>query len=130
MLLAQIPLSSSQRNISDEYKAKMYVRIAMLYLEAEDEVSADTFVGRSHPIVGKPDFNNLEVKATFVDAFIRFLHPCLCRARNVGLSSKPRTRKNPVNRANQFSLDPLTNSGFHTVRAGEVPASSMQGEDL
>lgn len=29
-ILAQIPLTSSQRNISDEYKAKMYVRIAML----------------------------------------------------------------------------------------------------
>jgi hypothetical protein len=39
----------------------MYVRIAMLYLEAEDEISAEAFVGRSHAIIGKPDFNNLEV---------------------------------------------------------------------
>jgi len=36
-ILSHIPLTSSQRNISDDYKAKMYVRIAMLYLEAEDE---------------------------------------------------------------------------------------------
>mmetsp|Transcript_64931 Transcript_64931/g.159874 ORF Transcript_64931/g.159874 Transcript_64931/m.159874 type:complete len:291 (-) Transcript_64931:12-884(-) len=70
-ILAQIPLTSSQRNISDEYKAKMYVRIAMLYLEAEDEISAETFVGRSHAIIGKQDFNNLEVK---------FQHQA-CRAR-------------------------------------------------
>ncbi len=40
----------------------MYVRIAMLYLEAEDEISAEAFVGRSHAIIGKPDFNNLEVR--------------------------------------------------------------------
>jgi hypothetical protein len=40
----------------------MYVRIAMLYLEAEDEISAETFVGRSHAIIGKPDFSNLEVE--------------------------------------------------------------------
>uniref|UniRef100_A0A7S0VKD4 COP9 signalosome complex subunit 4 n=1 Tax=Hemiselmis tepida TaxID=464990 RepID=A0A7S0VKD4_9CRYP len=70
-VLSQIPLTSSQRNISDDYKAKMYVRIAMLYLEAEDEVAADTFVGRSHALVGKSDFTNLEVK---------FQHQA-CRAR-------------------------------------------------
>eukprot|EP00285_Hemiselmis_virescens_P000630 CAMPEP_0173414480 /NCGR_PEP_ID=MMETSP1356-20130122/84350_1 /TAXON_ID=77927 ORGANISM="Hemiselmis virescens, Strain PCC157" /NCGR_SAMPLE_ID=MMETSP1356 /ASSEMBLY_ACC=CAM_ASM_000847 /LENGTH=429 /DNA_ID=CAMNT_0014376663 /DNA_START=35 /DNA_END=1324 /DNA_ORIENTATION=- len=70
-VLSQIPLTSSQRNISDDYKAKMYVRIAMLYLEADDEVNADTFVGRSHAIVGKGDFTNLEVK---------FQHQA-CRAR-------------------------------------------------
>jgi len=70
-ILSQIPLTSSQRNISDEYKAKMYVRIAMLYLEDDDEVSAETFVGRSHVIIGKPDFTNLEVK---------FQHQA-CRAR-------------------------------------------------
>ena len=43
-VLSRIPLTSSQRNISDEYKAKMYVRIAMLYLEDEDEVAAEAFV--------------------------------------------------------------------------------------
>jgi COP9 signalosome complex subunit 4 len=38
-VLARIPLGSSQRNVSDEYKAKLYVRIAMLYLEDDDEVA-------------------------------------------------------------------------------------------
>ena len=59
--MARIPLGSSQRNVSDEYKAKLYVRIAMLYLEDDDEVSADSYVARSHSIVGKADFTNLEV---------------------------------------------------------------------
>eukprot|EP00291_Cryptomonas_curvata_P017564 CAMPEP_0172167884 /NCGR_PEP_ID=MMETSP1050-20130122/9823_1 /TAXON_ID=233186 /ORGANISM="Cryptomonas curvata, Strain CCAP979/52" /LENGTH=416 /DNA_ID=CAMNT_0012838731 /DNA_START=43 /DNA_END=1290 /DNA_ORIENTATION=+ len=70
-VLARIPLGSSQRNVSDEYKAKLYVRIAMLYLEDDDEVSADSYVARSHSIVGKADFTNLEVK---------FQHQA-CRAR-------------------------------------------------
>jgi COP9 signalosome complex subunit 4 len=70
-VLSRIPLTSSQRNISDEYKAKMYVRIAMLYLEDEDEVAAEAFVQRSHAIVGASEFNNLEVK---------FQHQA-CRAR-------------------------------------------------
>mmetsp|Transcript_11464 Transcript_11464/g.16388 ORF Transcript_11464/g.16388 Transcript_11464/m.16388 type:complete len:428 (-) Transcript_11464:523-1806(-) len=70
-LLSRIPLTSSQRHIEDEYKAKMYVRIAMLYLEDDDETNADTFVGRSHVIIGKSEFTNLEVK---------FQHQA-CRAR-------------------------------------------------
>ncbi|EKX53209.1 hypothetical protein GUITHDRAFT_156990 [Guillardia theta CCMP2712] len=70
-VLSQIPLTSSQRNISDEYKAKMYVRIAMLYLEDDNEISAEAFVHRSHNIIGKPDFTNLQVK---------FQHQA-CRAR-------------------------------------------------
>ena len=70
-LLSRIPLTSSQRNISEEYKAKMYVRIAMLYLEDEDETNAEVFVGRSHVIIGMSEFKNLEVK---------FQHQA-CRAR-------------------------------------------------
>lgn len=70
-LLSRIPLTSSQRNIPDDYKAKMYVRIAMLYLEDDDEVAAETFVGRSHVIIGKSEFQNAEVK---------FQHQA-CRAR-------------------------------------------------
>eukprot|EP00802_Teleaulax_amphioxeia_P000828 Tamp_00829.p2 GENE.Tamp_00829~~Tamp_00829.p2 ORF type:complete len:507 (+),score=154.75 Tamp_00829:4344-5864(+) len=70
-LLSRIPLTSSQRNISEDYKAKMYVRIAMLYLEDDDEVNAEIYVGRSHVIIGKAEFKNLEVK---------FQHQA-CRAR-------------------------------------------------
>ena len=70
-LLSRIPLTSSQRNISEEYKAKMFVRIAMLYLEDDDEVNAEIYVGRSHAIIGKSEFKNLEVK---------FQHQA-CRAR-------------------------------------------------
>ena len=68
--MARIPLGSSQRNVSDEYKAKLYVRIAMLYLEDDDEVSADSYVARSHSIVGKADFTNLEVEQSKSDIFI------------------------------------------------------------
>ena len=70
-LLTRIPLTSSQRNIPDDYKAKMYVRIAMLYLEDDDEINADTFVARSHAIVGKSEFKDAETK---------FQHQA-CRAR-------------------------------------------------
>ena len=112
MLLAQIPLSSSQRNISDEYKAKMYVRIAMLYLEAEDEVSADTFVGRSHPIVGKPDFNNLEVKGILVDAFTCFRILVVEVQVMSGFQANPGRQK--LSRAHRHARDPLTGFGIKT----------------
>lgn len=76
-ILARIPLGSSQRNVSDEYKAKLYVRIAMLYLEDDDEVSADSYVARSHSIVGKADFTNLEVcrpvPYAHILTFVRFV---------------------------------------------------------
>ena len=42
----------------------------MLYLEDDDEVSADSYVARSHSIVGKADFTNLEVEQSKSDVFI------------------------------------------------------------
>ena len=61
-LLLRIPLTSSQCNISEEYKSKMLVRITMLYLEDDDEVNTEIYVGRSLVIIGKSEFKNLELK--------------------------------------------------------------------
>eukprot|EP01133_Synstelium_polycarpum_P007700 gene7700-9015_t len=45
--LIAIPLDSSQRVISPEYKVKIYVKIARLFLEEEESVQAETYINRA-----------------------------------------------------------------------------------
>ncbi|KYQ90987.1 proteasome component region PCI domain-containing protein [Tieghemostelium lacteum] len=45
--LIAIPLDSSQRVISPEYKVKIYVKIARLYLEDEESGQAETYINRA-----------------------------------------------------------------------------------
>ncbi|GAM29148.1 hypothetical protein SAMD00019534_123240 [Acytostelium subglobosum LB1] len=45
--LMAIPLDSSQRVISPEYKVKIYVKIARLFLEEEESVQAETYINRA-----------------------------------------------------------------------------------
>jgi len=45
--LIAIPLDSSQRVISPEYKVKIYVKIARLFLEDEESVQAETYINRA-----------------------------------------------------------------------------------
>jgi hypothetical protein len=40
----------------------MLVRITVLYLEVDDEVNTEIYVGRSLVIIGKSEFKNLELK--------------------------------------------------------------------
>ncbi|EGG16469.1 proteasome component region PCI domain-containing protein [Cavenderia fasciculata] len=45
--LIAIPLDSSQRVISPEYKVKIYVKIARLFLEDEESGQAETYINRA-----------------------------------------------------------------------------------
>ncbi|KAM9979142.1 hypothetical protein ACTFIZ_000480 [Dictyostelium cf. discoideum] len=45
--LIAIPLDSSQRVISPEYKVKIYVKIARLFLEEEESGQAETYINRA-----------------------------------------------------------------------------------
>ncbi|PTB76145.1 hypothetical protein M440DRAFT_1391709 [Trichoderma longibrachiatum ATCC 18648] len=44
--LAEIPLDSSQRKVSDEDKARVWVRIVRNYLEVGDDTAADVYVNK------------------------------------------------------------------------------------
>ena len=46
-MLAGIDLDSGTRVLSDEYKLRKCVQIAMLYLEDDDAVNADTFIKKA-----------------------------------------------------------------------------------
>lgn len=46
-MLAGIDLESRSRHASNEYKLATYVRIAMLFLEDSDSVSAETYIKAS-----------------------------------------------------------------------------------
>eukprot|EP01132_Coremiostelium_polycephalum_P002263 gene2263-2786_t len=49
--LIAIPLDSSQRVISPEYKVKIYVKIARLYLEEEESVQAEIYINRATDLI-------------------------------------------------------------------------------
>ncbi|KAL6873116.1 hypothetical protein J3F83DRAFT_732105 [Trichoderma novae-zelandiae] len=58
--LAEIPLDSSQRKVSDEDKARVWVRIVRDYLEVGDDTAADVYVNKLKNImhtVSDPDLN-------------------------------------------------------------------------
>ena len=58
--LAEIPLDSSQRKVSDEDKARVWVRIVRNYLEVGDDTAADVYVNKLKNImhtVSDPDLN-------------------------------------------------------------------------
>ncbi|KAJ3277180.1 COP9 signalosome complex subunit 4 [Terramyces sp. JEL0728] len=46
-VLQGIPMESSSRTISEDYKIKIYLRIVQLLLEVEDNVSADAYLNRA-----------------------------------------------------------------------------------
>lgn len=45
-VLQGIPMESTSRTISEDYKIKIYLRIVQLLLEIEDNVSADAYLNR------------------------------------------------------------------------------------
>lgn len=58
--LAEIPLDSSQRKVTDEDKAKIWVRIVRNYLEVDDSTSAEMYINKLKNImhtVSDPDLN-------------------------------------------------------------------------
>ncbi|KAJ1568788.1 COP9 signalosome complex subunit 4 [Cladochytrium tenue] len=46
-VLQGIPLDSGHRTVSDEYKLRIYIKIVQLFLEDEDEVSAESYLNRA-----------------------------------------------------------------------------------
>ncbi|EFY90963.1 hypothetical protein J3458_003190 [Metarhizium acridum] len=59
-VLAEIPLDSSQRKVTDEEKAKIWVRIVRNYLEEDDPTAAETYINKLKNImhtVSDPDLN-------------------------------------------------------------------------
>ena len=46
-MLAGIPLDSGIRMLEDNYKIEKYIKIAMLYLQDEESVSAETYINRA-----------------------------------------------------------------------------------
>ncbi|KAI8802657.1 PCI domain-containing protein [Cladochytrium replicatum] len=46
-MLQGIPLDSGHRNISDDYKLRIYIRIVRLLIEDEDAIGAETYLNRS-----------------------------------------------------------------------------------
>ncbi|KFA49164.1 hypothetical protein S40293_06138 [Stachybotrys chartarum IBT 40293] len=45
-VLAEIPLDSSQRKVTDEQKARIWIRIVRNYLEVDDPTAAETFINK------------------------------------------------------------------------------------
>lgn len=59
-VLAEIPLDSSQRKVTDEEKARIWVRIVRNYLEEDDPTAAETYINKLKNImhtVSDPDLN-------------------------------------------------------------------------
>jgi COP9 signalosome complex subunit 4 len=58
--LAEIPLDSSQRKVSDEEKAQVWIRIVRNYLEVDDSTAAETYINKLKNImhtISNPDLN-------------------------------------------------------------------------
>ena len=52
-MLAGIPLDSGIRVLDDNYKVEKYIKIAQLYLEDEEPVSAETFINRASLLINE-----------------------------------------------------------------------------
>jgi len=61
-MLAGIDLESRSRHASNEYKLATYVRIAMLFLEDSDSVSAETYIKRASPLAAGTGDKGLELQ--------------------------------------------------------------------
>eukprot|EP01135_Chromosphaera_perkinsii_P008403 Nk52_evm1s1331 gene=Nk52_evmTU1s1331 len=54
-VLVAIPLDSGHRNVPNEYKLDVYLRIAQLFMEADDSVKAEIYINRASVIQGDPN---------------------------------------------------------------------------
>ncbi|EIE27709.1 hypothetical protein COCSUDRAFT_45959 [Coccomyxa subellipsoidea C-169] len=77
-VLAGIDLDSGMRVLDDEYKLRQNIKIAMLYLEDDDAVSAEIFIKKAATLIASCKVSELELKykscyARILDAKRRFL---------------------------------------------------------
>lgn len=59
-ILAEIPIDSSQRKVTDEQKAEIWIKIVRNYLEVDDSTSAEMYINKLKNImhtVSDPDLN-------------------------------------------------------------------------
>ncbi|KAK3951019.1 hypothetical protein QBC32DRAFT_344965 [Pseudoneurospora amorphoporcata] len=63
--LAAIPLDSSQRRVSDQYKADLWIRIIRNYLEDDDATSAETYLNKLKNIIHNVAVDNPELNLHF-----------------------------------------------------------------
>jgi COP9 signalosome complex subunit 4 len=81
--LSRIPLDSGTRQIQDNYKLEIYIRIVRLYLEDEEFVSADAFLNRAAMLVPNDkqialqlvacQARSLDFKRQFVQSALKYL---------------------------------------------------------
>jgi cold shock CspA family protein len=64
-LLSRIHLPPSERNISEEYKAKVLVRVAELYLEDNALAESESLIGHANAMINQAEFTNISVKYAF-----------------------------------------------------------------
>jgi len=62
-LLAAIPMDSGIRLIEMSYKVDKYIKIAMLYLQDEDSVSAETFINRAALLINEAEEDDEKSKS-------------------------------------------------------------------
>jgi len=77
-MLAGIPYDSGIRMLDDNYKIEKYIKIAMLYLEDEESVSAETFINRASVLITEDTSEVLRLQhkvcyARILDAKRKFL---------------------------------------------------------
>ena len=70
-ILGTINLDTGARNVAPEKKASMYIKIAELYLQADDTVTAETFIKKASPLVHA--LQDLQQKMRFQVSFGRIL---------------------------------------------------------
>eukprot|EP00944_MAST-04C_sp_MAST-4C-sp1_P006261 g6261.t1 len=70
-ILSTINLEAGARNVSPEKKASMYIKIAELYLQADDTVTAETFIKKASPLVHA--LKDLQQRMRFQVSFGRIL---------------------------------------------------------
>ena len=77
-MLAAIPLDSGIRVLEDDYKIDKYIHIAMLFLQDEESVSAETYINRASLLISDATDGTLRLKhkvcyARILDSKRKFL---------------------------------------------------------
>ncbi|KAI8904715.1 hypothetical protein EDD86DRAFT_74786 [Gorgonomyces haynaldii] len=70
-VLQRIPLDSGHRTVSNDYKARIYIRIVQLFLEDEDFVSADAYLNRAAILM--PEIQDVAMQLKFQSSQARYL---------------------------------------------------------
>jgi COP9 signalosome complex subunit 4 len=75
-ILMGIPLDGSQRMLTPEYKAGIYIKIAQLFLNEDDHVEAERFLSKASQLLPKVKDPVLQLKYKVL--FFDFLSTELC----------------------------------------------------